>query len=339
MPVILLNVAGVGIVSPVGLSARQTSAAVRAGLSNFAELKGIVCSTGEPVIAAEVPYRLFSPTKLNDLAMRALVEAIRDANPPRGTALHVAIVTAERSRPGQPVDVETLQADVIELLEDSHDLRFALYPYGHAGAGAAIAELAETLNQSNCMGLIVAADSLLSLLSLQHLERHGRLKSGHRVRGLIPGEAAAALVVAPVTYSPIRGSDDPCCRVAGIGTAMEPNPVGSEAPCLGEGLTTAIDAALASTEWRGLGIDRVFCDLNGEGYRTHEWMLVMRRSLQHRSLAHPADCIGDVGAASLPMSIGLAVSEIRRSGGPLERVMAWASSDEGLRSAVCLERA
>jgi len=129
---------------------------------------------------------------------------------------------------------------------------------------------------------------------------------------------------------------EPYCSIAGIGVAREHVPVGRDEPCLGEGLTSAVVAALEDAAWRPKDVKSVYCDLNGEEYRAHEWMLAMCRTLPDVSVIHPADCIGDVGAASLPLFIGMAGMALRRGYAGTEKALAWASSDFGARGAVCI---
>src|SRR5262249_12124558 len=47
-----IGVTGIGMVTPVGFSAPQTCAALRAGVARFREIKDLVDSQGEPVVAA-----------------------------------------------------------------------------------------------------------------------------------------------------------------------------------------------------------------------------------------------------------------------------------------------
>ena len=70
-----------------------------------------------------------------------------------------------------------------------------------------------------------------------------------------------------------------------------------------QGLTQAIRAALDKT---GIGLkdcDHRIADMNGEQYRFREAALAITRLLRDRkvlfSIWHPADCIGEVGAATL----------------------------------------
>jgi 3-oxoacyl-[acyl-carrier-protein] synthase-1 len=86
-------------------------------------------------------------------------------------------------------------------------------------------------------------------------------------------------------------------------------------------------------------IDTVAIDLNGQRERSKEWCFAaMRTAYRARTapvLLHPADRLGDVGAATTPLLVGLLASHRARRGAAL----AVASSTDGLRGAVTMEMA
>jgi len=88
--------------------------------------------------------------------------------------------------------------------------------------------------------------------------------------------------------------------------------------------------------WQGNEVGQVFCDLNGEEYRAHEWMLALCRLLEVGEITHPADCLGDVGAAFAPVLIGLAALALARDH-EVGRALVACSSDFGARGSVCLQ--
>ena len=334
-----LVLTGMGMVSPVGYNAAQTCAALRAGIAMFRELPGIVDSYGNPIIAAPLPD--LGPDvplteKLTVSTWRAIVEALDVVQPRSKSKLLVAIVSAEKERSGYPLNIEWLKAALLDRWSHSGEVSFGVYALGHAGAAAAIKDLSKHLGQSQgSVALLVAADSLITLPTLAYLDSAGRLKSYTRPRGAIPGEAAVALVIESVYDLSQRGII-PYCSIDGAGFAVEPVPVNSSEPCLGEGLTHAVYSALDAAGCDKRNIKEVYCDLNGEEYRTHEWMLTLCRALEEPFLVHPADCIGDVGAASLPLLVAMAGMALQRGYAVNDRVLAWASSDFGSRGAICV---
>ena len=172
--------------------------------------------------------------------------------------------------------------------------------------------------------------------TLGYLDQAGRLKTPQRARGLIPGEAAVALVVAAGRAGPRAPVRSMECPILGIGHSIEARRVVDETPCLGDGLTAALRMAMGRIEWDAGAMGPTYCDLNGEDYRSNEWLLAACRTAVPDSLHHPADCIGDVGAASFLLLLGLAAADRRREGA--EHALVWASSDFGARGAVCIGR-
>ena len=187
---------------------------------------------------------------------------------------------------------------------------------------------------------MAGVDSHLFSEELSRLDRAGRLKSPRNRDGFIPGECAAAVLLERRAEALKRGAV-PLASVESAATAVEKHLIGSGEQATGEGLATAIQSACAA----GLpqGPSWVICDLNGESYRFREWGLVRVRLTQQlqgvRRLWHPADCLGDVGAATGGVMMGVLGRSFQRGYAPADRALLWAGSDEGQRTALVLARA
>jgi 3-oxoacyl-[acyl-carrier-protein] synthase-1 len=149
--------------------------------------------------------------------------------------------------------------------------------------------------------LITGLDSLLDPAILAHyggnLYGEGcRLLSDECSNGFIPGEAATAVLLS----KPDRNNSN--VVIAGVGESEEQAVIGDEEHILkGQGLTQAINNAskdagipIHETTFRGASV-------SGEDYFFREASLAQYRTLkqkvpEHR-LWHPADSIGEVGAA------------------------------------------
>lgn len=325
------------MVTPIGLNASQTCAAVRGGVCAFVVLEKGLDPMGYPITGAPFvtdPLDLPTPDVVTHAALTAGREALRDGGVTAGRRIVVALASSEGGRPGFSLDLAAIEVALRSELNADHEVTFRTYADGHAAGATALRDMADHLrNSSDAVGLLVGADSLLAPETITHLSRSGRLKSPIRPRGLIPGQAAAALVVQSTLT---RAVGRPYCRILGIGIAQEPVPVGRDEPCQGRGLTEAIRAALSEAGWPPDSVSRIYCDLNGEEYRGHEWMLAMCRVLTSPSVTHPADCIGDIGAASFPLLAGMAALAFSRESLRGDRAVAWVSSDSGTRGAVCL---
>jgi 3-oxoacyl-[acyl-carrier-protein] synthase-1 len=88
-------------------------------------------------------------------------------------------------------------------------------------------------------------------------------------------------------------------------------------------------------------ITATYCDLNGQRYRNEEFVYALLRTQESFVDAHdyecPADCWGDVGAASGPLFASLAIRANERGYSKGRFPLAWAGSNAGYRSAMVLE--
>ena len=273
-----LAVTGIGMATPVGYDTAQTSCAIRAGIAAFAELPHIVDGQGHRIVATRLPEPGDSAASDNRpwaFAKRVWDEAlrfhVRDDSERRG--LHVSVLTGEPAGTGAMFRDKRSVARFLDSLDAPRGSRVRVYAHGNASAIVALAEAQARLRDSpESIEVLIGLDSLITRPVLGQLERTGRLKSPSRPRGVIAGEAVSCVVVESRRAAAAHRRDVHCW-LTGIGVANEPVPVASDEPCFGEGLTTAIQRALQTSGWDGDELERVYCDLNGEEYRVHEWML------------------------------------------------------------------
>jgi 3-oxoacyl-[acyl-carrier-protein] synthase-1 len=330
-------VTGLGIVSPVGYSAQPTCAALRAGISRFAELEDIVDRHGELIVVSKIPEIESLTNRAKEIATACCQEAISQIPPHNLSRRNVSfsLLQNEEGRPGGPFlfdrDVKDIAADL-----GLSAVSVETYPYGNAAGMKAIGDGQRRLEEDpTSLQIILGFDSLLQLETLAHFEKANRLKGASCARGLIPGEACACVILeSPAVIK--RDTSRTYCALVGVSTAYENAPVGSEEPCLGEGLTDAIFGALEAASWSPETVGQVYCDLNGEVYRAHEWMLALCRTLSDPFITHPADCIGDIGAAFCPLLISWAVIAFERGYAQSDKAFIFCSSDGGLRGGICL---
>ena len=85
----------------------------------------------------------------------------------------------------------------------------------------------------------------------------------------------------------------------------------------------------------GIKADHLYCDMNGEPYRADEFgFATIRAGALFRdpsAFTAPADCWGDVGAASGPMFLVLADAATRKGYAPGPVLAAFMSSESGER--------
>jgi 3-oxoacyl-[acyl-carrier-protein] synthase-1 len=130
-------------------------------------------------------------------------------------------------------------------------------------------------------------------------------------------------------------------HLRGVHSARESAVIAGEDEVLGHGLADAIRGAAASLQLPAEAIDDVYCDINGERYRTDEWGFAVLRldALRSTQYQMPASCWGDVGAASGALGCVLAARAWSRGYANGPRALVWGRYDGGLRSAAVLEQA
>jgi 3-oxoacyl-[acyl-carrier-protein] synthase-1 len=187
--------------------------------------------------------------------------------------------------------------------------------------------------------VVAGVDSYCDRLTLEWLDQTGSLLSATNRNGFPPGEAAGACVLA--SSRAVRQYQLPVlAQVAAAATCVEPKTLRSAAVCVGEGLTTALKTACSVLDRPAEVITATYCDLNGERYRNEEFVYTLLRVQDAFLDAHdytcPADCWGDVGAASGPLFAALAVAAVDRGYAKGILPLLWTGSISGYRSAVVL---
>ena len=337
---------GCGGRTPLGYDHRSSAAAVRAGIDAIAEHPFMIDRFGQPMKVtrdAELDAGLTGPARLAALivpAARAALEGVAETNPPPKIAL---VLSVGEQRPGQDAGtgaaVASALCNALEGLPEITEVR--QWMGGHAG-GIAAMETAQRLIAEGSAEIVLAAgvDSYLVPETLEWLDETEQLHSEENIYGFCPGEAAGAVLVAQAEAARRLGQA-PLLELVSVGSGIEKNRIKTEDICLGEGLAAAFRAAAGPLEGKEK-VDRILCDMNGERYRGNEYGLaVLKNAGLFRNAADfetPADCWGDVGAASGTLYACLAVeAETRRySRGTLTLI--WASSEAGHRSAAVLRR-
>ena len=188
--------------------------------------------------------------------------------------------------------------------------------------------------------LVVGVDSYHDEQTVRSLEIHHRLKTRDIRGGFPPGEAAGACLLVRQGVAQ-RAGWSAHARIHSGAIALEPSPLRSNEPSLGEGLTAVIAAATQNLKLPQEQITLTYCDLNGERFRNEEFVFALLRTQaafrDPNDYMSPADCWGDVGAASGPLFVMLAVAAKLRGHAKGRYPLLWAGSDSGYRSAIALE--
>ena len=361
-------ITGVGATTPVGLSAPASCAALRAGIARLGEIETHYVD-GElfdlaPVVGGRVPTEWFSggpvewkwpgherfeaspppppeklvadgPERLVEIALPAIREAVESAglSPRSGEiGLFVGIDAGE--------DPEPLERALRPVVTPACRV-FETHAAGRAAGLLALEDASRAIAEDRIDTAIVGGvDSWIRAPVLRRLDAAGILRSASNPQGLIPGEAAGFVVLDRNDKARNRGAEA-LARCLSAATAEEPT-AGTDDPNQGVGLTTALrEAASAAGGFEVPPL--VVCDLNGDRYRASEWSLAAIRTLGtlHGVLPlwHPADCIGDPGAASGIVNIVWAVAAFAKGYASADRALIWGASEGPARGAAVLATA
>jgi 3-oxoacyl-[acyl-carrier-protein] synthase-1 len=339
-----VRVVGVGARTAIGSSALATAAAVRGGISGLSLHPSFVDAGGEPVSFAADPF-IDPDASVEQRMLEMLRAAATEALTPAASGARIVpdccVLALPEPRAGLPVDLEAHLSDAVaaDLGLDAQAVR--VLPRGHAGGLMALQAAAQWLAQRQYQtALVVGVDSYHDEQTVRSLEIHHRLKTRDIRGGFIPGEAAGACLLARQGVAQ-RAGRPALARIHSGATALEPSPLRSNEPSLGEGLTAVIAAATQNLNLPQEQITLTYCDLNGERFRNEEFAFaLLRTQAAHRDphdYMSPSDCWGDVGAASGPLFVMLAVAAKLRGYAKGDYPLLWAGSDSGYRSAVALE--
>lgn len=348
-----MRITSVGACTPVGFDMPSAAAAVRAGVAGFGEHPFMVDRAGDKVVVARVPFggEMTQAQRMRDMARAALHEALTKAAIGRVQGRVAMFLAVPRPRPGftQEDRAMVVAALTADLAQQGISVDVQLIDAGHAGGLLALGACADAMaRQAMPWALVGGVDSLLDADLLDALEADDRLHNAGNPHGLIPGEGAAFCVVtggAAAGHDDARSTDEASkqagvpLRIAGLGSAVEAIPRRGEEPCLGRGLTDAIEAAITGLP-AAVKIDEIMSDYNGEWDRADEFGFALVRTsdrfVDGSAMRTPADCWGDVGAATGVLLMALAWQAVQRNWLAGPHVLVWCSSDEAHRAAVWL---
>lgn len=341
-----LVVAALGACTPLGRDAWSSAAAVRAGISGFTAHPRMIDTAGKPMSVAAAPWldlALPVPERMASLLGSSLDQTLTSLD--KGVLPQMKLALAlglPGQRPGVPADlashlVNQLKRQYGDLLQSA-----AVFSAGHAAGLIALDAASRKLASGGVDACVVAGvDSYLDAAALEWLETCDQLHGAgayNNAWGFIPGEASASCLLMRASRARELGIE-PLARFVGSGMGMEAKRIKTDTVCIGEGLTAAFQRVVQALP-PGHQISDVYCDMNGEPYRADEYGFTCLRTREHfvsaAAFRAPADCWGDVGAASGPLGVVLAaIAGVKRyANGPLSLV--WGSSEQGERAAALL---
>lgn len=344
-------ITGIGAITAAGLGAAQTAASVRAGVSNLQDHAFFLPTTRDPgwddddrLLCGAVPGIdpfLSGPSRLIELATMALNDLAKTSGLGRRDFANMALCLALPMNDDAVRTWGTQEIFVPDLLR-----RAGLSPFpvtrvlhnGHTGM-IELLGVANALFHEHAVDrcLILGVDSYLTKDRLEVLDAAYRIRSDRNVDGFLPGEGASAVVIEPRSRAEARRAPVLLTATA-LGLGAEPRTASGDRQSSGAGLCDALRGALEGSG----GAEWVICDLNGESYRSFEWGVAMARLTDKlgglRRLTHPADCAGDIGAATGGVLMACAAMAFQRGYAPAEEATLFCASDGGERAAARFTR-
>lgn len=338
-------VAAVGVITAVGGNAPMTNAAIKSGISrysptgyynhrNYAMIGTFVPEDAMPSLNEKLKWIGLTgrEKRLIRLASVALLEvyesSVIKSNVPMFLAGPENISNSVRPVTGNILKQIQVQSDV------SIDLGKSRYfATGRAGVIEAIDLAFKYFESSEERYVLVGGvDTYLDPAMLSSLDMDKRVIAENISDGFAPGEGAAFLLL-----TRDRAKAEYPAALFKPGLAIEEGHRYSDEPYRGNGLADAFSASISNAGVRE--IDAIFSTMNGESFGIKEFGVANVRNSAFLNPEcehiHPADCIGDVGAAAGAILISLALSEYEQ-GRRSSPVLIYGASDFSNRAAICL---
>lgn len=335
-----------GVRCPIGLDARQTGFLLRAGLPALGE-SPLADGRGEPVTMAYLPVvdpSIVGADRLTALAVPAAEQAVAVVPGARlgleqaRLAVHVAL---DQDLAEGLLARTSLETALARLCPNA---TVSVAQQGEAALGLLLPELARSLESGSLdAALVGGVHSDYDPAVIARLEAAGRLFGRDNLDARLPGEAAAFVLLTRADRAQRFGLA-PLGRIVGVGAGLSRvRPDNDEPAARAEGLTDAVRQAAASLLERQETAGWTFVDLTSEMWRLHEWEAVFVRSQQVLGKPYrveaPAQRIGYLGAAAMPLFMAMAATAWRHGYAPSPTMLATAAADQGGRMALVMQRA
>lgn len=337
-PVVILSV---GARTPLGFSLAAGAAAVRAGISGIGDHPYLIDRFGQRMKVTRDtgldPWATGIDREI-ELALSAATEALAVLSDLPDLPPMTLLLSTGENRPGK-ADGHA-EAVYGALAAQFRPAKGGAIAEGSCGGLMAIHHAAVALAEHRAdLCLAGGVDSYLEPETMEWLDETERLHSEGNIYGFCPGEGASFCLMARAETAARLGLV-PQATVLASETGTEQNLLGTETVCIGEGLGAVLARMRDALPDPGQPVDRILCDMNGERYRGNEYgFAVLRSSGLFRDAAGfetPADCWGDIGAATGPACIGLITQAHARGYAKGKLSLVWGSSDNGSRAAVML---
>ena len=339
-------ITGINAITSLGYNGEDIASSVKKGVTRLEYSGSLFDVNGNSLKISYIPGFSFdengsSKTFITDTGKKCLEDLMQQNSLKTGLPEQVYLLMGNPSpeRPGTRFPASVFTADIdldrAEVHEESFD-------NGNPSAIFALERAAEIIKKDpRALCIVGVADCLLESDTLKWFEADQRINSegSGRSHSFSPSQAVAFFCVESKKAA-LENNRKIYAEIKSIKTSREPAPYVSGSPSRAQGLTQAISGALENADPES--VQDIFCDLNGEHYRSKEWGLAEIRCFDSNkseyNLWHPADCHGNPGAAASGVLATIAAEGIAKQW--LEKqVLVFASDDHGYCGAVVLSGA
>jgi len=335
------------VITPTGNTLTATYAAIACGLSAFSEtaylnsasipIKGCRVPEGALCLIAEIPEGL------GERASRMLRLGLSALEPLRSTLGSLTLplfLACPETHPSQQDASQMIGGaffrDLYKLSNLKLDTANCRYiSAGRTGGVELLALAREYFSKEGAGDTVVvgAIDSFFDADLLSLLDADGRLMANGKKTGFFPGEAAVFLIITSNAEQAKYRT-----HIKQTGLALEEGHYYDKEPNLANGMTSICHQMLAKNT--PLQFSHLWSTANGEPYFTRELGIIINRYSTYLSDSfihhHPADCIGDCGAASGLALVALS-AESAESNQHSYSSLVLTASDSQHRAGVILE--
>lgn len=350
-------IATVGVRSAIGLNAVETAMMLRAGSAAMAE-SPLVDTQGEPVTFCYQPTldpKLVGWERAAQLAIPAMQEALAPFGRTAADLKMKLVLCIDeigkremaRAQKGAFGDTIHPAAPMVNFVHErakemvAPRIPIQLCARGNAGPATVMEELMTSLERGEHDAILLGGvHTDYDPERISELDEGGRLYSSENLDALIPGECAAFVVL--VSPSLARNWRIPShAGIVSFGQAWEEATPDNDHPAMeAYGMTSAVKLATKVLSDGAIKAGWSIVDTTFEMRRVYEWqaMLVRTRTVwgEPYVVDSPAQRIGHLGAAAMPLGMALAHEGWRRGLAPGERCVVIAGSDGGARGALVL---
>jgi len=331
--------------TPTGLCSASTYAAFKAGVDNKREIP-FLDNAGDELTGSFLDLGAMKTRSFRIMIyLRTLFDELVAKTSAEELVCTPIILLLPEDFPLTAVDVSTALAsdpDNNSVPEESSGYlspSVTIHPefihrvHGHATDGFTALQLAKSVLDKGSYDTVFlcAADSLINAVSLQSLDSHHRLLTNRNSDGMIPGEAAAGVMLT-------SASKGAMCYVNGVGYGSESSTLYNDIPLRAEGICQATRQALDHASLQMHDIDTRISDAAGESFHFKEQALMVNRLLrqnkEHFDLILPARTLGHTGCCTSLCALALTAMKLNNPDNLDTHALLCSGDDDGHRAVV-----